>query len=382
MVPCARSLFATLVALGSLAVGHAAVAACKIDTLADLPVTVTNWRATIPVKVNGVPARFFADTGAFFGLIWPSSASELGLKLEPIPSGMIVTGAGGSAAMSVATVKAFNLAGLELHNVQFMVGGSDVGGDHTGAIGENMLGIADAEFDLASGAIRLMRPHDCGGRSLAYWDRSNRYSTLEIDPAQGWDNKITGFVTVNGVRLRAWFDTGAPVSFLSLGAARRAAVDVTAPGVVDGGYDGGIGRHTFRSWIAPVETFKIGDEEVRHTHLRVSSDPNDAVDMMIGMDFFLSHRIYVANSQHRLYFTYNGGPVFNLETLSDNPPPAPTPTAPIATTGGAAPRLWRARRMNRPSPTLAARSPRRRPTPTMCSRGRRPIWAPASPSWP
>jgi tetratricopeptide (TPR) repeat protein len=35
--------------------------------------------------------------------------------------------------------------------------------------------------------------------------------------------------------------------------------------------------------------------------------------MLLGADFFLSHRIYVANGQRKLYFTYNGGPVFNLD---------------------------------------------------------------------
>jgi tetratricopeptide (TPR) repeat protein len=37
-------------------------------------------------------------------------------------------------------------------------------------------------------------------------------------------------------------------------------------------------------------------------------------DMLVGADFFLSHRVYVSNSQHKLYFTYNGGAVFNLST--------------------------------------------------------------------
>jgi tetratricopeptide (TPR) repeat protein len=32
----------------------------------------------------------------------------------------------------------------------------------------------------------------------------------------------------------------------------------------------------------------------------------------LGADFFLSHRIYISRDQHKLYFTYNGGPVFNL----------------------------------------------------------------------
>ncbi len=34
--------------------------------------------------------------------------------------------------------------------------------------------------------------------------------------------------------------------------------------------------------------------------------------MILGADFFLSHHILVASSQRKLYFTYNGGPVFDL----------------------------------------------------------------------
>jgi tetratricopeptide (TPR) repeat protein len=39
---------------------------------------------------------------------------------------------------------------------------------------------------------------------------------------------------------------------------------------------------------------------------------SDGTEMLIGADFFLSHHIYVSGSQHRLDFTYNGGPVFDL----------------------------------------------------------------------
>ena len=40
--------------------------------------------------------------------------------------------------------------------------------------------------------------------------------------------------------------------------------------------------------------------------------------MLLGSDFFLAHHIYVAYSQDKVYFTYNGGPVFDLNAL----PPA------------------------------------------------------------
>ncbi len=61
--------------------------------------------------------------------------------------------------------------------------------------------------------------------------------------------------------------------------------------------------------------------------------------MLIGADFFLSHRIYVASSQHKLFFTYNGGPVFNLT----------------------ASRWPTRRRARRPARMTAARSPRLEP---------------------
>jgi hypothetical protein len=34
--------------------------------------------------------------------------------------------------------------------------------------------------------------------------------------------------------------------------------------------------------------------------------------MILGGDFFISHHVYLSNSQHRIYFTCSGGPVFDL----------------------------------------------------------------------
>jgi tetratricopeptide (TPR) repeat protein len=39
--------------------------------------------------------------------------------------------------------------------------------------------------------------------------------------------------------------------------------------------------------------------------------------MLIGADFFISHRVYVDNSTHRMAFTYTGGPLFNQKAVAD-----------------------------------------------------------------
>jgi tetratricopeptide (TPR) repeat protein len=130
------------------------------------------------------------------------------------------------------------------------------------------------------------------------------------------------------------FDTGAPTSVLSERAAERAGVKVDSPGVTDGGYTRGVGQRMVKNWIAPFASFKLGDEEIRNTRLRIGGPGLDTVDMLIGADFFLSHRIYVASKQHRLFFTYNGGAVFNLKS---SPAPEPTPPAAAAAPASDAP---------------------------------------------
>jgi tetratricopeptide (TPR) repeat protein len=86
---------------------------------------------------------------------------------------------------------------------------------------------------------------------------------------------------------------------------------------VDAGYSTGFGRRTNKDYIAPFASFKIGDaEEIKNARLRISDIDLQIGDMLIGADFFLSHRVFVANSQHKMYFTYNGGPVFDLRNSS------------------------------------------------------------------
>ena len=62
--------------------------------------------------------------------------------------------------------------------------------------------------------------------------------------------------------------------------------------------------------LASFASFKVGDEEIRNPRLR-GGDTREGADMLLGADFFVSHRIYVSSTQRKMYFTYNGGRVFS-----------------------------------------------------------------------
>ncbi len=327
-----KYLVASLALLG-IAGPAQAESKCEVGQLAQLPVTMVGFRPEVHAKINGKDAVFVADSGAWYSLISPGSAAEYGLRLSDLPPGYFNTGIGGTFVPKLTTVQSFTIAGVAVPRVQFLVGGSEVGS--VGLLGQNVLAIFDTEFDLANGMIKLMRSHNCGKADLAYWaPASAAYSMLQTEPMPSERPHIVASVYINGIKLRAVFDTGAERSFVSLRAAAKVGLKPDGPGVVPAGESGGLGRHFVRTWIGPVASIKIGDEEIRNTRLRFGDDDMTEFDMLLGADFFLSHHIYWSNASNRLFFTFNGGNVFDLRHLRERGGPVQAEAKPDDTPAG------------------------------------------------
>ena len=280
-------------------------------------------RPLINAKINNQEARFVLDSGAFYSMISTATAAEFNLKLTPGPYGLMLQGIGGKVTAQIATVKEFGIAGALIHNVEFLVGGSEVGSE--GLIGQNFLHQWDVEYDFSKGVVRLFKPEGCRKARMAYWlTPGQTYSETGIESVMQSRMHTVGEGYVNGQHIRVTFDTGAYNSFLSLKAAARAGIKIDSPGVVEAGYSRGIGRGMVKTYIATASSFKIGDgEEIKNARLRIADSDLAESDMLLGSDFFVSHHIFVANSQSKLYLSYNGGPVFNLAKTT----PATTPQA-------------------------------------------------------
>ena len=285
---------------------------CKLNRLTVLPVTMDGLRPTVEAQINGSPALFTLDSGAFWSMLSPASAQQYQLRLDysRVP-GLYVQGIGGNARAAVTTVKTFTIFKVSLHNIDFIVGGSEPGKGTVGLLGQNILRWADVEYDLAQGSLALFKPENCKHVDLVYWaKRGDLYGEMDIEETTPMEPHTTGKVNLNGAKVRVQFDTGAPTSIVGLRAAASAGLKPGDPGVKPAGYTTGIGRKSVETWIATFPVLKIGGEEIHNARLRFGD--LGTIDMLLGDDFFLSHRVYVANSQHKLYFTYNGGPVFAL----------------------------------------------------------------------
>jgi predicted aspartyl protease len=287
--------------------------ACRMLQLAELPVRVIGAKATIPVKVNGHETLFFIDSGATGSVINPAWTDRLGIK-KRIRFGYEMRGVAGEQTLRDADADSFAVGQMTFQHANFLVEEGlppAVGG----VLGRNLLGGVDVEYDLGGKMVRLFKLEHCQAMIPTYWAKPEQINTVDLLGSDQRNNAIVTDVFVNGRRLRALWDTGAAASLLSHSGAARAGLSPATDGAVPAGRVGGFGLDPPNSWIAPVDSFALGREQISHLRLRFIDKDTSSEDMLLGFDFFQSHRVFVAYSQHRVYFTYNGGPVFQLDRL-------------------------------------------------------------------
>lgn len=272
---------------------------CQLASL-ELPVQMSGHRLVTTAAIDGIAVKLAINTSARYNRLTEAAAAQL--KLPDRATNLLRTR---------KTTVGLRLGKLELSAVDFLVGGDDPGADVMGDLGRDLLGRWDTEYDLANGVVRLVSAQgDCVDASMAYWADSSQVSEIDLLPDR-YDNPapLIGRARLNGRTIEVEFSP-AYYSWLTLSAARAADITAEQMEPVPGGEPDGL-----PSWKAQIKTLEIGGERISNSRIEVTDfDPPDGQDLMLGSDFFLSHRIYVSRNQRRIYFTYNGGPTFRWDS--------------------------------------------------------------------
>jgi len=291
--------------------------------IGEAPVTVTGGALTAQAEINGRRVRMIVDTGSISTLLFRDSAEQLGLPLHT-EIGLKVSG-GGPPVTESAEVETLQVGTLVSKNVNLVVTGRNPGSHGQGLVGADLLLQADVEVDVPEGKVRFFKPVNCAGDQVVYWGAAYAVSPM-LGAAGG---RVEVMVSLNGAKVRALLDTGVGSSVVGSAAAARAGV-APAPRAVSASDSPQAGQGD----VGVVPTFAFGDETIHNARLEIASlfgegqdaDANLAgpgaggAQMLLGADFFRSHRVYIARSQRKVYVTYIGGPVF-----ATTPAPAATP---------------------------------------------------------
>lgn len=297
---------------------------CHLVKLGTLPLALEGHQILLTGAIGDEAGRWLMDTGAEESMIPRPTAERAHLTVREMPSRML-EGIGGTVAMGVAQID-LRLGSWGAHDVPMVVAGNHGLGrepdqgqeDVIGVIGEPFFAAFDVEINLPERQATLFRAKNCDpDYPLAYWADQVVQVPL-LHPVNRKDARIEVRVQINGQDMRALLDTGASVSLLSSRAAYHLGLHPDAADVETGGQIKGLGDAAVASYIAPIDSFSIGEETIKNTRLRVGPVGFQECDMLLGADFLQAHRVLVAHSQRQLYLSYVSGPVFDVR-----PPPSP-----------------------------------------------------------
>jgi hypothetical protein len=259
-----------------------AAAECRMQRFAEWPVRVEDGRLLADALINGRTVPVMLHTGMPHSLMPRAAVDALGVPLR-----QSLDARGATVATWLAFVDQVKIGDATHKDWRMLVFPLPEYAGVSAVIGYDALRQADVEFDLAANRVRLFRTQDCGASAnLAYWDRKG----VEAVDLGGAGDGIALDVRINGKQIPAEINTGFA----------RSAVDRAVGG---------------------VETFGLGSERVSKPAMQRVELPDgyragtfvlkrELKSIQLGLDFLRAHRVLVAHSQGRIYFTYSGGPVF------------------------------------------------------------------------
>jgi len=315
--------------------------ACRFIKVTELPFKFEDNKALVEIRLNGQTAWFAIDTGADDSSMFGGAARALGLR-ETSEDGVRFYGVGGAQDAKAVIISEFGLGAVKVKNVKLYSIGSRGSAGFAGLLGLDFLDrVGDMEFDIAAHTLRFWKPENCRDRSLAYWTKSPM--TADITHAEAGSSYIVKLV-INGRPVDAELDSGSDTTVVTPEIARTLAVSKDK-------FDAevrktsGIGEHLVEARVAMFDSVQVGDEQIKNARLQVADlfaadkemrtgsilpgevDGVDMPKMLLGADFLRSHRVLIATEQGLLYFTYNGGPVFQpvVDPVKPHETPAPHP---------------------------------------------------------
>jgi hypothetical protein len=319
---------ALLFAAATLFAGAAAAQDCKLTEMSSLPMSFTaSGHLTVPVTVNDMPQAMLVQPDSFIGEVTQKLVDTLTLKVHPLSEassrnpvlrlGPIYLG-NGEHAKYLTTIRSLVVGMEHASYTEFIVDPymSDENGTLAGALGGDIWGHFDLDFDFAAGKLNLFSPDHCAGK-VVYWSPA---AYVEAPLNQTPDGAIAATMTLDGHDVDATLDVGSVDTRMTLQEAYTVyGINEHSPGVealTQGGDT--VYRTHFKSLtlagiaVKNPEVYLVPDKvgaQARADLLATKMNGyqgNDSVTLahlIVGLNVLRHLHLYVAYGEHKVYAT-------------------------------------------------------------------------------
>jgi len=277
-------------------------ATCGLNDVGDFNVTYTKYgQPVLQGTLDNQTVHFMLDSGSDTSVLSVAAYYRLNLRgLTGIEG--YSTGVGGNAQDNAIIMRDVTFGGLTVKYIVFLVGNYGSNSRHAhdeddGLIGEDVLHRFDIGYDLPDNKISLYLPQNCPVTAPPF---AGQFAALPITHVEGKPDLIP--YQIDSQTLNFVLDSGSSDTFVEQSALDRLGIKPEAvssqPEVASG--LGGLKltqrREQFNSVTIGAETFSDLWLSVGRSHL------SDMQDGLLGDDYLATHKVFVSNSTHTIYF--------------------------------------------------------------------------------
>jgi predicted aspartyl protease len=261
------------------------------------------------VQVNGTSVVGIFDTGAQTSAVTETLVSRLAL-LGDQRHASLMSGVGGAGVpRNDALVEQFAMAGFDPGEGHLPVisvpmdAPAPASGEPLGAlIGADVLSHFDIDLDIAGRRAILYDPDRCTG-PLPDWQVRATEMKVEVISS----GRLLLPVKLDGREFHALLDSGASGTVLDLPAAEELGVSAAQLAQDKGGSGFGAAGVNFQRVLHTFHTLEIGGERLPAPKISVLDRSLREADMLLGLDWLRTHRVWISYRRSLLFITHPVG---------------------------------------------------------------------------
>lgn len=304
MGACVATVFASAL-VGVAIAADAPAGGCGTGRIGEITVATLRNAPIVTLSANGVPVTLLLDTGAEWTILTPAAAKRVGGQTPQIEFQRQIRGIGGSLATNEVELRSFaagavaipwrrvRVAPLYMPNV--------FSGPLDGVLGADTLSSFDIDLDLPHHRLAFYGKQSCASAAPAW---AGPYAT--INARRSFSNHLSFPAQLDGRQIETFIDTGAQLSVL----VRRAAL---ALGVTDAAlaHDRatvtlGAASERLNSHLHRFSRIEVAGEVVHNPELIVADVSLKDADLVLGVDFLSSRRIWLSYGSQQIFLSRRG----------------------------------------------------------------------------
>jgi predicted aspartyl protease len=290
----------------ALALGGVAAAAdaravgCGTSRVGGITVATLRNAPIVTVVANGAPVTLLLDTGAEWTILTPAAAKRVGAQTPRIEFDRQIRGLSGSLATNEVELRSFTAGGTTIPWRRVRVAPLNMpsvfSGPLDGVLGADTLSSFDIDLDLPHHRVAFYGKQSCPSAAPAW---AEPYATIPV--RKSFSNHLSFPAQLDGRQIDTFIDTGAQLSVLATKAALALGVTETALSGDRATVTLGAAAERLNSHLHRFSHMEVGGEVVRNPALIIADVSLKDADLVLGIDFLASHRIWLSYGSQQIF---------------------------------------------------------------------------------